>query len=384
MTVSRRFTIADIATAVSADDQPRPEPQYDPYRLNVAGALGIEADAVSAYYVGSGRRVLEHFLSAESLRWFAPVAPNLREVVERARHYREFARIVTAFLSPAAELPASLCSHCLCITDRCVSLSEGASRHIGGIDYFQKYDYKLRARLRFDNVGVRSIRQPPYSAPGGGFEASEGDFLAVNLAGRSPGGSTSLARDANFIDIRTGELDWVYPPGMTDTNPAYVKYVEESSVLRGQDVQAAVHRERFGPARKKEHEASLNRGIYPAIEGRTHALLWGDGPRGGPLAAEGRLGRRGGWTRDEVIDPSGVWDVQVLKAERLFERGGGRTAPDLFCDTLAIYLDRLTNKVFCINAIREKVGYMPLDQLPRTIIGRWFLQRQRPGDGDER
>jgi hypothetical protein len=249
-------------------------------------------------------------------------------------------------------------------------LSEGTIRKIEDFNYYQKAAYKNFVRLFFDNIPVRSAGEPSVPALGSRAWRSE------NASGPAPGFAerpTSLSRPANFIDIRTAELDWVYPPGMEGDNPRYVKYVEESTVLKGKDVRAAVHRERFGPARKKEHAITLVRGVYPAIEGRIHSLLWSDGPRDGSRAGEGRLGRRGAATRDEVIDPTGVWDVQVLKAERLFEGGGLPRAPDLFCDTLAIYIDRFTNRVFCINAIHEKVGYVPLDQLPRTMVGRWFL-----------
>lgn len=327
----------------SASGRGVPEVWADPTRdgSRVAEQLGTKQDAASAYSLSTGKKFLEKLADVVA-ELTAQANPSLGERLRWELHQGEIGRILEHFLRPAAALPVMLWTHSVCWTDRCTTrINLGGEVEVTNFD-LREYGPTEPVRLRFDYW-----RRP----------------------GRNWAGSV---RPRNYVEIRPQWLSWAVPPGMAIWNPRFVRYREDSEVVLGLDVGTGVHRERLGAAALSvEHEPFLNGGLLPALHGRTYGL-WRD-PGTGLLRAV-RVGfaspHPAGVAPGRLIDGVGIWDVQILKAQRFFVRPGATDRDDVLYDELTINFERTTSRVVFIGVVHDRVGYLGAESFGRSAHAR--------------
>jgi hypothetical protein len=295
----------------------------------VAEQLGIKQDAASAYSLAMGEKILEKLPEVVG-GLTAQANPSLGEPLKWELHRGEIGRILEHFLRPAAALPVMFWTHSVCWTDRCTTrINLGGEVEVSNFDH-REYGPTEPVRLRFDY----------WRRPG------------RNWAG--------TVRPRNYVEVRPQWLRWAVPAGMATWNPRFVRYWEDSEVVLGLDVGTGVHRERLGAAAlSMEYEVFLKRGLVPALDGRMFGL-WRD-PDTGLLRAlpVGMASARPAGVRPgRLIDGVGVWDVQILKAQRFFMRPGATNRDDVLYDELTINFDRTTSRVIFIGVLHDRVGYL--------------------------
>jgi hypothetical protein len=319
--------IFSLAHSLAAEDIPKvwPDPTRDGSRI--AEQFGVRQYAASAYTLSNGEKLLEG-LPAVVSELASQATPNLAELLEWEIQRGELRWIVEQFLRPVLRLPAMLWMHTMCWTDRCQ-----ARTNLGGdIDAkspdVRQYGPGQPVRLRFDYW-------------------------------RRPAGSwRGHWRPRNYVQIRPERLRWLMPPGMAHWAPRFVRYRDDSEVVRGLEVVSGTHRERLGAADlSADYLTRLRAGLLPALDDRTYGL-WKDPDTGllrvlpEGVSSTNLLGVPAG----RLIDGVGIWNVQILKIQRFFERPGTTGWRDILYDELRVNFDRLTSRVVFIGVTHDRVG----------------------------
>ena len=326
-----------LAQEVSSGSLPRvgEEPTLDGNA--VAEQLGAKVEAATAFAIGTGEQIL--LKATEVVKELtACTSPDLTDYLRRQVHQGELRRVLEQFFGPVREHPAILWTHSTCWSDRCFALANGAS---------------VKGYPHPDNKPVMGDRRVSL-----GFENFRSEV-------RGPGNSK------NYVMVEPSRLRWLRPSGLRRRR--FVRYHEDSYVVRKDRPVSLVHRERLGAGTlSAEHGRFFDIGQFPAIEGKIHGL-WRHPDNGSPVVTPLEFlleNRDNPLFPVKIIDESGIFNVHIFKMHRYFfrEKEGGRK--DFLFDELTVNFERNTSRVVWIGAQQDIFDYSDIDWFSKTGQGR--------------
>jgi hypothetical protein len=179
------------------------------------------------------------------------------------------------------------------------------------------------------------------------------------------------ADSKNYVVVVPSRLRWLLPPGLTRRR--FIRYSEDSHVVRGGQLLSSVHRERLGAAaRSVEHTAHLDRGLFPALDGKTYGL-WRHPDTGTAMVTPVDFISRNQKTPlfpVKVIDGTGILNVHIFKVHRYFERAGPFGRREFLFDELTVNFERGTSRIVWIGTQQDLFGMPDEDWFARTGQGR--------------
>lgn len=318
---------------------------------SVAEQLGVRVDAATAFAIGTGEQVLSKF--DEVVRQLTErTSPDLTDYLEWQVHQGELRRVLEQFFGPVAGHPAVIWTHSTCWSDRCFALANGGEVH----------------------------QKPlaPYK-PVSGHRVKLG-FECVRSRDKGPAGSK------NYVVVEPWGLQWLLPPGMAGgrflrSHGRFVRYHEDSHVIRHGQPMSFIHRERLGAgAPSVEHKGHLDKGLFPALDGKTYGL-WREPDTGiARVTPVDILSKspNSPLSPIKIIDESGIRDVHIFKVHRYFDRAGPSGRREFLFDELTVNFERNTSRVVWIGTQRDLFCLTDPDWFARTGQGRLIARLSNP------
>jgi hypothetical protein len=304
----------------------------------VAEQLGARVEAATAFAIGTGEQIL--LKATEVVKELtACTSPDLTKYLSQQVQRGELRRVLEQFFSPVREHPAILWTHSTCWSDRCFALANGAT--------------------------VRGYPQPNKAVNGNG-RVSLG-FENFRSRVRGPGGTK------NYVVMVPSRLDWLLPPGLSLGR--FLRYHEDSYVIRGKRSVSMVHRERLGAGTlSAEHGRFFDIGQFPAIDGKVHGI-WRHPDTGLPIVTPSEFLIR---NRDsplfpiKTIDESGIFDVHIFKVHRYFIREHDCERKEFVFDELTFNFNRNGDppRIVWIGAQQDVFDWSDMDWFSKTGQGR--------------
>ncbi len=331
------LTLTELFGMANRVRKGRKPPEVTPIPSDAGGRverqLGISVPASTTSAVASGAEILKHLspLVAELTR---EVTPNLGPYLQWELHDAELEWVLRQFFRPTAHLPGMLLSHCVCWTSRSVALA-----------FYER-------AIEVKDFGHEPFKVPRRGGRGGRVPRSE-EVVRLWFTPRRSAVRGRRRRD-DCIKVRPGRLQWAYPV-QTPDHSWFVRYWEESDILvKGTvDVESSIYCEKLGGADMKEHADALNSGRYPGLDGKMHAMRRDRETGILEITSEPT---DSGAAESELIDPRGIWDVQIFKAHRFPVHPDGSGRWKVFCDEMTIYFDRKKSKVISLGVLRHHFG----------------------------
>lgn len=302
----------------------RPEILEDSNRAldGVGKDLSSKEPTKSTFSIGNGLQLDAHKSALATNKTDGIIKCSCHKTWEY--NFREVERILHTFFAGARERPCMLWSHTNCWTDRAV----------------QRLVNQIDIELDEPTVGFREYRH--------------GEAASLSFE----------AGSSRRVTVRTDALLWRRPRGTGDKGTLLKRMAAQSHVsLRTKETRASSYREMIGSSSSDWLGCEfVALGQLPGLAGILHGVAVDQSGEAKLITRESSAGMRG-------VDSSGIIDVFLLKALRLFRVNLTRTRKRVRNDEVTFAFDREGRIAYIAASCQTFPGYSPETQRGGYLLG---------------